>query len=252
MTNKSKPSYVKAYGPWSVILLADPLAIPLARVLAMLRVHPNAITAASLVAGLATGVFFALGHWLWGAAAFYLSHFFDCIDGNVARCRKMTSELGAKLDAIADGTRKPSSFMGIGIYFYMNAQMQLAILTIAALVVHVAVHKLYLLIGVLEYDLEFPNFHRKVVRLVAPRLVALYTFFEEQLIEFCVFPVIAVIVGLPEGAVWFLYGAGVVTMLSLGKLCILWNHRLKGRYEQVRQDWTATKGNLDKATEDHL
>ncbi len=64
--------------------------------------------------------------------------------------------------------------------------------------------------------------------------------------------VIAVIVGLPEAAMWFLYGAGVVTVLSLGKLCILWNHRLKGRYEQARQDWTATKGNLDKATEEYL
>lgn len=247
MIKKSKRVYIKAFGPWCVVFFTDPFAIPIARILASLRVHPNAITSVSLLAGLATGVFFVFGDWFWGAVVFHFSFLTDCLDGKVARLRQMTSEFGAKLDVWADSTRKPSSFLGIGVYFYIRGQLPFAILTVVALIVHVMMHKLYSVAGVSEYDLEFPKFQRRVVRRMAPRLLALYTFFDEQFIQFVLFPLVAVIIGGREGKAWFLWGSLIITTLTFLKLVILWNHKREGRYEEVYQDWAGTKGNLDKS-----
>ena len=246
MTKKPKPAYIKAYRPWSLLLFADPFADPLVPVIAATKIHPNIITIFSLLAGIICGFLFAMGYWFAGALIFQFSCFCDGIDGKVARLRNITSEFGAKLDIIADSVRKPSSFLGIAIYFYSHDQFLFVGLTVLALLVHVIVHKLYVIAGILEYDLEFPNFHRNIIRRISPRILALYTFFEEQFIEFVVFPLIAAIVTLPEGGVWFFYGAGAVTILSACKLFIILNHRWKGRYDEVFQDWSGTGGNLDK------
>lgn len=247
MSDKKIPAYVKAYQPWSMVFFIDPVAIRLVPILAALRVHPNVITVCALLVGLSSGVFFALGYWFWGAVVFLTSHFLDCLDGGVARLRQMTSELGAKLDNFADYLRKPSSFLGIAVYFYTNGQILFAVLTAAALAAHVSVHKLYGFSGVTHCDLEFPDFHRRVVRRFAPRVLALYTYFEEFFFLFVVFPLLAFFAGMPQGGVWFLWGALITTTLTFLKLLILWNHRRKGRYSEVRQDWYTTGGNLDKA-----
>lgn len=247
MSKEKRPSYVKAYQAWSTIFFVDTLAVPLIPILVKVRIHPNLITAASFLAGLSAGICFATGNWFWAAVLFLSAHFLDCIDGNVARLRGIASEFGAKLDDWADDTRKPISFLGIGLYFYMNGQILFVVLTIISLIVHVAVHKLYGLIGVGHCDLEFPQFHRTVIRRFAPRVLALYTFFEEFLLLFVLFPLIASFHGMPEGAVWFFWGILTTIVLSFLKLSILYNHKKKGRYQQVYQDWNGTKGNLDKA-----
>jgi len=245
---ENKPRYMKAYQAWSIIFFIDPLALPLAPVLARLKVNPNAITVIALIVGLLSGVLFAMGYWFWAPIAFLFSHFLDCIDGKVARLRQITSEFGAKLDDIADGLRKPSCFAGVFIYFCVNHHEIFALWTVIVFIVHFFTHKLYQLFGVLHSDLEFPDFHRKVIRRFAPRVLALYTFFEEFFFMFFVFPLVAYFVGMPQGAVFFLWGALFVSALTFLKLLILLNHRRKNRYEQVRQDWRGTKGNLDKTT----
>lgn len=248
MTTKEnkKNVYIKAYEPWSDILFTEPFAIPLTRILAAMKVNPNAVTIVSLLSGLASGIVFATGHWFWGALVFQFAYFCDCLDGKVARLRGMTSKFGAKLDVFADGTRKPSSFIGIAVYFYLNNETSFVILSGAALIVHVCLHKLYQITGVAEYDLEFPEFHRNIIRRYSPRILALYTFFDEQFIQFVVFPIIAVVISLPKGAIWFFYGVGLVTLLGLLKLINSLNYRQKGKYDQIYQNWAATGGNLDK------
>lgn len=247
MSDKKIPAYIKAYQAWSIVFFIDPVAIRLVPILAALRVHPNVITGGALLTGLSSGVFFALGYWFWGAIIFLISHFLDCVDGNVARLRQMTSEFGARLDNWADYVRKPSGFLGIAVYFYTSGEIVLAALTAVALATHVFVHKLYGFLGVTHCDLEFPDFHRRVVRRFAPRVLALYTYFEEFFFLFVVFPLLASFVGMPKGGVWFLWGALITTALTFLKLLILWNHRRKGQYERVYQNWPGTKGNLDKA-----
>ncbi len=247
MENK-KSSYVKAYQAWSIVFFIDPLALPLVPILARLKVNPNLITAGTLIAGLSSGVLFAMGYWLWAPIVFLFSHFLDCIDGNVARLRQITSEFGAKLDDIADSLRKPACFAGIFIYFWMNHQNIFALLTVVVFIVHVFIHKLYQFFGVSHTDLEFPDFHRKVIRRFAPRVLALYTFFEEFFFLFFVFPLTAYFIGMPQGTVFFFWGALFASVLTFLKLLILLYHRRGNHYEQVRQDWRGTKGNLDRAT----
>ena len=247
MNNKRKLNYIKAYEPWSTIFFIDPIVIPMVPILAALHVHPNLITAGVLLTGLSAGIFFAVGYWFWGAVIFLFSHFLDFLDGKVARLCGMTSEFGAKFDNFADFLRKPSCFFGITVYFYRNGSMIFALLTIAVFIAHVAVHKSYGFLGVSHCDLEFPDFHRRVVRRFVPRALALYTYFEEFLFLFVVCPLLAYFAGIPRGGVWFLWGGAVTAILTFLKLLLLWNHRRKGRYEQVRQDWAGTKGNLDKS-----
>jgi phosphatidylglycerophosphate synthase len=244
--NKQTLSYIKAYEPWSVVFFVDPLIIPLVPILATLRISPNLITAGVLLTGLSAGLFFALGFWFWGAVIFLFSHFLDCLDGKVARLRGITSEFGAKLDNFADSLRKPSCFLGITVYFYRNDSMLFALLTVVVFVAHVAVHKSYGFLGVSHCDLEFPDFHRKVIRRFAPRVLALYTYFEEFFFLFVVCPLLVYFADIPRGGVLFLWGGLIITTLTFLKLLILWNHRRKGRYQQVYQDWVGTKGNLEQ------
>jgi len=247
MSSKAKPPYIKAYEPWSTIFVTDIFAIPLTPLLASLGISPNTITIVSLISGLCSGVAFGFGHWFWGAVVFELAFLMDCLDGKIARLRNMASQLGQKLDFIADSTRKPSAFIGIAFFFYFNHQLPLVMLTIVAFVVHFAIHKLFSLAGVSEYDLEFPVFLRRVVRRFVPRLLNLYNFFDEQFIEFVVFPLIVGIIGVPKGGIFFCYGVGVVTGLGLLKLVNSLYYRSKGRYDEIYQDWAGTGGGLDIA-----
>ena len=241
-----RPAYKKAYEPWSTIFITDPLAIPLTPLMARWKIHPNLITFLSLVAGLANGRFFAEGMWVWGVILFELSHLMDCLDGKVARLRGMSSDFGMKLDLLADWMRKPSAFLGIAIYFQSRGQELFVVLTAVSLVIHVAFHYIYDGLGISNYDLEFPHLTRSVLRRYVPRLLNLYNWFDEQFFEFVAFPLIAAAVGLPGGAVWFLYGMAFCTGIALVKMCVSLYHKRTGRYALIYQNWAETKGNLDK------
>lgn len=228
------------------IFVTDPIAIPLSRLLAALRVNPNVLTLISIVSGLVPGVLLAFGHWIWAAVVFEFAFLLDCVDGKVARLRQVSSEFGARLDSLGELPRKPCCFIGIGLYFYLNSEPVLAALTGAAVVVHYGIHKLYVLLGISQYDLEFPRFHRNIVRRIVPRSLNLYNWFDEEFLEFELFLLTGGLVGLPAGGIWFFFGAAFVAILGLVKMAISINHQRKGRYEQVYQDWAGTKGNLDK------
>lgn len=249
MFKKKVANYIKAYDPWSAVIFIDPVAIHLVRLLAVMRIHPNIITLLSFVSGILSGLSFAMGRWHWGSGLFLATFFFDAIDGKLARFCNLTSDFGVKFDVLVDYTRKPLCFLGMIIFFYFQEQLAFSIFTFLLLVIHFIIHKLYILLNINHCDLEFPNFHRKTVRKTFPRIVALYTFFDEQFIMFIISPLVAGLIGLPKGEVWFLWGAAVAIGLCFLKLLIVLNHRRKGRYELVHQDWLGTKGNLDKQPE---
>ncbi len=237
VSKKSLPHYVKAYDPWCVVFFVEPVVIPLVPVLAALRIHPNVVTVVSLVCNISAGVLFALGGWGWAAGLFLATFYLDAMDGKLARYRKMVSQFGARLDGWSDYLRRPLSYLGIGIYFYANAQYLSVFFTGVMLIVHLGVHKLYPVLVVSQFDLEFPDFHRKFIRRFAPRVVSLYTYFDELFIMFIVVPIIAVCAGLPERAVLFLWGAVIAIALCFAKAILLWNYRRKGQYDRVHQPW---------------
>jgi len=250
MQNKHKIGYIKAYDAWRTIFITDPLAMPLARLFAALHANPNVITLISIVLGFVPGILFAYGHWIWAPIIFESAFLLDCVDGKVARLRQMSSEFGARLDALGELPRKPCTFIGIGFYLYLNSQPLLVGLTVAAIILHYGIHKLYVLFGISQYDMEFPQFHRNVVRRIVPRSLNLYNWFDEEFLEFEFFPLIGGLSGLPAGGIWFFIGAAVVAILGLVKMAISVNHKRKGQYQQVFQDWAGTKGNLEKANGD--
>lgn len=109
---------------WFTVLLTDPVALPLTRLLAHRRVlTPDGVTAMALVLGLAVGVAFATATragLIVGAVLFYLAFVFDCVDGKLARFLGTTSPRGEALDKLADGGRRASGSLGIAAYLFQE------------------------------------------------------------------------------------------------------------------------------------
>jgi phosphatidylserine synthase len=82
-----------------------PLAYILARVCFSLPVSPDAITAMSILAGVASAVALVAvfpQHLQIGGFLLFGSAVFDCADGQLARMRKTSSVFGRMLDGVAD------------------------------------------------------------------------------------------------------------------------------------------------------
>jgi phosphatidylglycerophosphate synthase len=94
---------------WWTVLLVDPVATPLVRLVAKrTRITPNQITWGALLLGLVAAGCFAMGDWRWlviGAVVYHLSFILDCMDGKVARLTGQGSVFGAWLDYIFDRIR---------------------------------------------------------------------------------------------------------------------------------------------------
>lgn len=87
--------------------------LPLARRLSLFfinhtRITPNAITLYSFIFVILSAVSFIKGTHsglILGALFFEINYLFDCVDGTVARVKKMSSPLGAYLDPVLDRWR---------------------------------------------------------------------------------------------------------------------------------------------------
>lgn len=104
---------------WTV-LVVDPLAFPLVRLLARTRwLSPNGVTWVSFVLGALTGPAFAIATWptlAAGGVLYYLSFVCDCVDGKLARSLGVSSPSGAHLEEVADGARRLSAALGLVVY----------------------------------------------------------------------------------------------------------------------------------------
>ena len=111
---------------WWTVLVVDPLAMPITRLLAKRRwATPDEITIVSLILGLLTGLFFAVGDtWalITGGIVYYLSFVLDCVDGKLARILELSSPRGQALDAMADSARRASAAIGIVTYLVYSAE----------------------------------------------------------------------------------------------------------------------------------
>ena len=111
---------------WWTVLVVDPLAIPITRLLAKRRwATPDEVTIVSLVLGLLTGLFFAVGEtWalMTGAFIYYFSFVLDCVDGKLARLLGTSSSRGHALDAMSDSARRTSAAIGIITYLVYRAE----------------------------------------------------------------------------------------------------------------------------------
>ena len=111
---------------WWTVLVVDPLAIPITKLLVKKRwSNPDEITLMSLILGLLTGLFFAVGDtWalVTGGLVYYLSFVLDCVDGKLARALGISSAKGHALDAMSDSARRASAAIGIVTYLVYSAE----------------------------------------------------------------------------------------------------------------------------------
>jgi phosphatidylglycerophosphate synthase len=99
----------KSRDAWWTVLLVDPLASRLVRVVAPYRwITPNLLTSFATVLGLAAAVCFGLADRGWlvaGALLFHASFVVDCMDGKIARLNGTGSMFGAWFDFMFDRLR---------------------------------------------------------------------------------------------------------------------------------------------------
>jgi phosphatidylglycerophosphate synthase len=99
----------KSRDAWWTVLLVDPLASRLVRVVASYRwITPNLLTSFATVLGLAAAVCFGLADRGWlvaGALLFHASFVVDCMDGKIARLNGTGSMFGAWFDFMFDRLR---------------------------------------------------------------------------------------------------------------------------------------------------
>jgi phosphatidylglycerophosphate synthase len=94
---------------WWTVLLVDPVAVRLTRLLAnRTSITPDQITMASLAMGLAAAGCFAVATPYWlalGALAYHVSFIVDCCEGKLARLKGTGTPSGPWLDHLADRVR---------------------------------------------------------------------------------------------------------------------------------------------------
>jgi phosphatidylglycerophosphate synthase len=99
----------KARDAWWTVLLVDPFAVRLVRLVAPYRwITPNLLSGLAFVFGLASAYCFAMADRWWlvaGALLFHLSFVVDCMDGKVARLNGTGSMFGQWFDFIFDRLR---------------------------------------------------------------------------------------------------------------------------------------------------
>jgi phosphatidylglycerophosphate synthase len=99
----------KSRDAWWTVLLVDPLASRLVRLVAPYRwISPNVLTSFATVLGLASAACFAFQDRGWliaGALLFHFSFVVDCMDGKIARLNGNGSMFGAWFDFMFDRLR---------------------------------------------------------------------------------------------------------------------------------------------------
>jgi CDP-L-myo-inositol myo-inositolphosphotransferase len=89
----------------AAVLFMRPLSIRITSLLMGTKIGPTPVTVSSFLVKIVAALLFALNMYYLTALAgvlVYLSHVLDCVDGEVARAKKMTSGAGSLLDYFLD------------------------------------------------------------------------------------------------------------------------------------------------------
>src|SRR3982751_6886689 len=124
---------------WWTVLLVDPIAARLVRIVAPYRgITPNILTIIATVIGLGAAGSFAMQTRWWlvaGALLFHVSFIVDCMDGKIARLNGTGSIFGAWFDFVFDRLRVFICSMTLlgGQYLYTGPVADLRLLARASL-----------------------------------------------------------------------------------------------------------------------
>ena len=131
---------VKPIDCWWTVAAIDPVAV---RVLPWLvrirRLTPDVVTSIAFGVGLVAIAMFAAGHYRLGAGLYELRFFLDCLDGKIARVRRLASPSGAVFDRLADSITIPAAYSALGLSLasrgFLSGPLALAPALLCAVVV---------------------------------------------------------------------------------------------------------------------
>lgn len=211
------PPYLKETDAWSTVIFADPLGIPLARLLSYTPIHPNVVTVASLLPALACVYFFWRGDPLsliWGALLFQFSWILDCTDGKLAKMTGKQTKLGAKLDPVIDLVRKLFALLALSWGVYRQFGTTWLLWTTGGVLFHYGIHFFAHHTPPRISQSKIPQVlpERRIIR----RVGQLYTAYDEQFLILFIAPLLAWLVEhLPTYMIWgasFLYGTNALAI----------------------------------------
>jgi phosphatidylglycerophosphate synthase len=123
MREKTRELFKKSLKPIETeepldLIFFRPLGFLFALLLRRAPVSPNFITILSMITGLTAAWFFSKGThpaFITAACLLIVSHLFDCVDGQLARLRGVSSRLGKTLDILADLVTDIAAFIGVAL-----------------------------------------------------------------------------------------------------------------------------------------
>ena len=95
-----------------------PIAFIIVKLIYRFPITPNQVSVLSMVVGIISGVFYAMGDkksFLYAGLFYALSHLLDCCDGMIARMKKIGTPIGRIIDGWADYTTSTAVFVGLMI-----------------------------------------------------------------------------------------------------------------------------------------
>lgn len=112
---------------------------PFVSLLVKLKIHPNILTALSLLFSLVAAVYYARGAIAFAGFLFLVGGLFDMVDGAVARRAHQESVFGAFFDSVLDRFTEIAVFTGILVHFYFHSVFQPVWLGIAIIAILLSV-----------------------------------------------------------------------------------------------------------------
>jgi phosphatidylglycerophosphate synthase len=199
----------------------------------LLGLHPNAVTALMIVAGVAAGAVLAIHCRVWPAVVAFvliqLQILLDCSDGEVARWKGISSPVGIYLDRLGHWLTETALPIGLGIGVHRP------ILGLVAAVLQLLIKGESALVAVARLEAGLPKLADRA-DVVAPRpsllaalrrLAARAPFYRAFVaVEFTILALIAAIAGIRVEFLWALIGAGAITAM-LRLVAILTSDRLR-------------------------
>src|SRR6202163_4528296 len=118
------PRSIGAASRWLLDKIVDAIAAT--------GVNPNVLTAFGMVVNLWAAVLFATGMFRSAAAVIFLAGFLDMLDGQVARREKRVTAFGAFFDSTLDRYSDMALYMGLLVYYAVNARASYVVLAAVA------------------------------------------------------------------------------------------------------------------------
>jgi len=133
-------SVTKPVDSWWTVLVIDPIATRLTPRLARITwLTPNFVTLVAFTIGMAGVGMFAAGLLRLGAVVFEVHFLFDCLDGKIARLRRLSSERGAYLDELSDTACSGGAYLAVALVVSPHRGVWHVLLPLVTVIFFVAV-----------------------------------------------------------------------------------------------------------------